>query len=65
MWRRDPGPLQNAVDKVWYHGYHISRTQPNETGGPTMSRPTRPKGTGQEAHNQGSLEDNYSIKSGE
>jgi hypothetical protein len=24
-----------------------------------MSQPTRPKGTGQEAHNRGGLEDNY------
>jgi hypothetical protein len=27
--------------------------------GPTMSWPTRPKDTGQEAHNRGGLEDNY------
>jgi hypothetical protein len=32
-------------------------------GGATMSRPTRPKGMGQETHNRGSLEDNYRIKS--
>jgi hypothetical protein len=50
-------------DKVWYHGYHISWTQPNRIGGPTMCRPTRPKGMGQEAHNRGCLEDNYTIKS--
>jgi hypothetical protein len=31
--------------------------------GATMSQPTRPKDTGQEAHNQGDLEDNYRIKS--
>jgi hypothetical protein len=30
---------------------------------PTMSQPTRHKGTGQEAHNRGGLEDNYRIKS--
>jgi hypothetical protein len=34
-----------------------------EIGGSTMSRPTRPKGTGQEAHNRGGLEDNYRMKS--
>jgi hypothetical protein len=34
-----------------------------EQGGPTMSRPTRPKGMGQGAYNRGGLEDNYGIKS--
>jgi hypothetical protein len=34
-----------------------------EQGGAIMSRPTRPKDTGQEAHNRGGLEDNYRIKS--
>jgi hypothetical protein len=53
----------NHIDEVLYHAYHISWTQLNGTGGPTMSRPTWPKGTGQEAHNRGSLEDNYRIKS--
>jgi hypothetical protein len=28
-------------------------------GGATMSRPTQPEDTGQEAHNRGGLEDNY------
>jgi hypothetical protein len=32
-------------------------------GGATMSRLTQPKGMGQVAHNRGSLEDNYRIKS--
>jgi hypothetical protein len=32
------------------------------TGGSTMSRPTRLKSTGQEAHNRGGLEDNYRVK---
>jgi hypothetical protein len=31
--------------------------------GPTMHWPTRAKGTGQDAHNRGGLEDNYRIKS--
>jgi hypothetical protein len=53
----------SRTDEVWYHGYHISYTRPNGTGGPTMSRSTPPKGTGQEAHNRGGLEDNYRIKS--
>jgi hypothetical protein len=34
-----------------------------EQDGSTMSQPTQPKGTGQEAHNRGGLEDNYRIKS--
>jgi hypothetical protein len=34
-----------------------------EQGGPIMSQPTRPKGTGQKAHNRGGLEDNNRIKS--
>jgi hypothetical protein len=29
-----------------------------------MSQPTRPKDTGQNAHNRGDLEDNYRIKYG-
>jgi hypothetical protein len=32
------------------------------TGGPTMSRSTRLKSTGQETHNRGGLEDNYRVK---
>jgi hypothetical protein len=50
---------RGAVNEVRYHGYHISWTRQRGTGGPTMSRPTRPKDTGQEAHNRGGLEDNY------
>jgi hypothetical protein len=42
---------------------HASWTQQKGIGGPTMSQPTRPKDTGQEAHNRGGLEDNYRIKS--
>jgi hypothetical protein len=30
-----------------------------EQDGPTMTQPTQPKDTGQEAHNRGRLEDNY------
>jgi hypothetical protein len=30
-----------------------------EQGGPTKSRPTWPRGTGQETHNRGNLEDKY------
>jgi hypothetical protein len=41
----------------------MSTTSPglgrDEQGRPTMSWPTRPKDTGQEAHNRGGLEDNY------
>jgi hypothetical protein len=40
-----------------------SRGLNREEQGATMSQPTRPKGTCQEAHNQGGLEDNYRIKS--
>jgi hypothetical protein len=54
---------QNTCDKVWYHGYHVSWTQQKGKGGSAMSRPTRPKDTSQEAHNRGSLKDNYRIKS--
>jgi hypothetical protein len=50
-------------DEVWYHGYHVSWTRLRGTGGPIKSRSTQPKGTGQEAHNRGSLEGNYGIKS--
>jgi hypothetical protein len=49
-------------DKDGYQGYHVSWTRQKETGGPTKSRPTRPEGTGQGAHNRGGLEDNYKIK---
>jgi hypothetical protein len=31
-------------------------------GGGSKSRPTRPEGMDQEAHNRGGLEDNYRIK---
>jgi hypothetical protein len=48
-----------VVDEVWYHGYHISWTRQRGIEGPTMSRPTWSKDTGQEAHNQDGLEDNY------
>jgi hypothetical protein len=48
-----------AADKVWYHGYEVSDTHQRETGGPSMSQPTRPKDTGQEALNRGGLEDNH------
>jgi hypothetical protein len=50
-------------DEVWYIAYHVSWTWPRGTEGSTKSRPTRPKGTGQEAHNRGGLEDNYRIES--
>jgi hypothetical protein len=48
---------------VVYRHYHISWSRQKGTGGAAMSRPTRPKDTGQDAHNWGSLEDNYRIKS--
>jgi hypothetical protein len=47
-----------AADEVWSHGYSTVWTQREGTGGPTMSRPTRPEDLGQEAHYQGSLKDN-------
>jgi hypothetical protein len=40
-----------SSDEVWYHGYYVSWTQQRGIGAPTMSRPTQPKDTGQEAHN--------------
>jgi hypothetical protein len=42
--------FRNMFDEVWNRGV-------------TMSRPTRPKNMGQEAHNRGGLEDNYRVKS--
>jgi hypothetical protein len=48
-----------SSDEVWYHGYYVSWTQQRGIGAPTMSQPTQPKDTGQEAHNRGGLEDNY------
>jgi hypothetical protein len=57
------GGNRKKRDKVCYHGYHVSWTRSRRIGGPTMSRPTWPKGMGQEAHNRGSLEDNHRIKS--
>jgi hypothetical protein len=51
--------LARGGDEVWYHGYQVSWTWQRGIGGPTMSRPTQPKDTGQDAHNQGGLEDNY------
>jgi hypothetical protein len=50
-------------DECWYLGYHISWTRQRGMGGGTMNRLTQPKGMGQVAHNRGSLEDNYRIKS--
>jgi hypothetical protein len=38
-------------DEVWYHRYHIFWTRQGGIGGPTMSRSTQSKGTGQKAHN--------------
>jgi hypothetical protein len=58
-----PPPSESIIDEDGYKGYHISWTQKKGTGGPTKSRPTRPEGTGYGAHNRGSLEDNYRIKS--
>jgi hypothetical protein len=50
---------RGAPNEDWYHGYHVSWTRQRGTGAPTMSQPTQPKDKGQEAHNQGGLEDNY------
>jgi hypothetical protein len=48
--------MEPTCDEVWYHGYQDSWAQQRGIGRPTMSRPTQPKDTGQEAHNLGSLE---------
>jgi hypothetical protein len=50
---------------IWYLEYHISWTRWKGAGGPSMSQPTWPKDTGQEALNRGGLEDRYRINYGE
>jgi hypothetical protein len=55
-YRLAPSRPPRPPDEVWYHGYQVSWTRNRGIGEPTMNRPTRPKDSGQEAHNQGSLE---------
>jgi hypothetical protein len=50
-------------DEIWYHGYYVSWTRRKGTRRSVMSRFTRPKNTGQVAHNRGGLKDRYKIKS--